>query len=281
MVVLKPIFEHTNVVSKYLQSVNIDLGAAVTSVNATLSVLKDYRSSTKFKELFESATLLAHKFHVEIPTVLSSRKRTVSRRLDVMWENEHHHETIEVKYRVEFYYEVLDSMIEQIEQRFSQETKNLLVSFSYIQPENLFKRGGAGGHECAENLKYLGEYYELSITALTAEYSLLKESSIDKLQTCTTALEVLQVMHQTGLHKVYCELYKLYRIFITLPITSASCERCFSKLTIVKNKLRSTMSQSRLENLMILFVENDITSDLTFDCVIDTFATIGPRRMQL
>ena len=103
------------------------------------------------------------------------------------------------------------------------------------------------------------------------------------MQSCTSGLAVLQRIRQSGLHRVYCELYKLYRIFATLPITTVSCERTFSKLTIVKNKLiiRSTMSQKRLESLMILFAENDITVNLTYDSVIDSFALMGPHRMKL
>ena len=33
------------------------------------------------------------------------------------------------------YFQVLDCMIEQIEQRFSQETQQLLISYSCLQPE--------------------------------------------------------------------------------------------------------------------------------------------------
>ena len=51
------------------------------------------------------------------------------------------------------------------------------------------------------------------------------------------------------LRRAYTELYKLYRIFVTLPITVASCESTFSKLTFVKN---STMSQERLNFIGVL-----------------------------
>ena len=115
---------------------------------------------------------------------------------------------------------------------------------------------------------------------MKTEYSLLKESR-DILQNCKTVLDVLQLLRQTGLHRAYSELYQLYRLFATLPITSAFCERSFSKLTIVKNKLRSTVVQHRLENLMILFVENDLTDQLNFESVIDSFASMGPFRMRL
>ena len=160
-----------------------------------------------------------------------------------------------------------------IERQFSQETQNLLVSFSYLQPEKLLKQGEE--QESESSLQKLAEFYGMNGSALKTEYSLFKESRRDCLQSCKTVLDVLQVLHKTGLHRVYGEVYQLYRLFVTLPVTTASCERSFSKLTIVKNNLRSTMTQERLENLMILFVENDITSDLQYTSVID--ASMGPR----
>ena len=74
-----------------------------------------------------------------------------------MWQNEHQHETVESKYRVEFYFQVLDCMTEQIEQRFSQETQSLLVSFSYLQPEKLLKR--VNEQECEGHFTHLAEFW--------------------------------------------------------------------------------------------------------------------------
>ena len=208
MVVLKQLLEHTNVVSQHLQSKQIDLGAAVSSVQATLSVLKGYRSEEKFHECFEMATSLAEMIGAEVPTILSTRR--VSQRLDELWQTEHHHETVESKYRAEIFYQVLDCIIEQIEQRFSQETQVLLISFSYLQPEKLLKRGIE--QEAKSNLEKLAQFYGLNASALKTECSLFKESRKDCLQRCKTVLDVLQTLHQTGLHRVYGELYQLYRL---------------------------------------------------------------------
>ena len=52
------------------------------------------------------------------------------------------------------------------------------------------------------------------------------------------------------------DLRLLYKIAMTLPVTTASVERGFSKLSYIKNKLRSTMHQERLESLMLASVEN-------------------------
>jgi hypothetical protein len=39
----------------------------------------------------------------------------------------------------------------------------------------------------------------------------------------------------------------VYRILLTVPVTVASAERSFSKLKLLKNYLRSTMSQRKIE----------------------------------
>ena len=58
----------------------------------------------------------------------------------------------------------------------------------------------------------------------------------------------------------YTELRRLYQILLTLlPVTTASVERGFSKLSLVKTKLRSTMGQERLEALLLASVEKDNT----------------------
>lgn len=54
-----------------------------------------------------------------------------------------------------------------------------------------------------------------------------------------------------------------------MPVASNTPERTFSKLAIVENRLRSTMSQGRLEYLMILSCEN---IDIDTDHVINKFA---------
>jgi len=116
---------------KSVPSVKADrLRAAITSVNATLSVLKKYRNNSIFHGHFETASSLADMLGVDTPTVLSTRRKRVSQWVDQMWQSEHQHETVESKYRVEFYFQVLDCLIEQIEQQFSQETQSLLVSTS-------------------------------------------------------------------------------------------------------------------------------------------------------
>lgn len=58
-------------------------------------------------------------------------------------------------------------------------------------------------------------------------------------------------------------LYTIIKISLTLPTSSCTVERSFSKLKIIKSRLRSTMGQNRLENLMIISCEQDINIDVS------------------
>jgi hypothetical protein len=67
-----------------------------------------------------------------------------------------------------------------------------------------------------------------------------------------------------------------------LSVTSCTCKRSFSKLTQVKFKLRSTMNQKRLNALMVLTVEREITVNVHADAkFVDDFkiAVDFKRRM--
>lgn len=68
------------------------------------------------------------------------------------------------------------------------------------------------------------------------------------------------------------------KLFITICASVASCERSFSKLKLIKNYLRSTMTETRLNNLGILTIEHEATQNINFEDVISEFASVKARR---
>ncbi|XP_025410180.1 uncharacterized protein LOC112683377 [Sipha flava] len=68
---------------------------------------------------------------------------------------------------------------------------------------------------------------------------------------------------------VFPNLYKLLQVAITIPISSATCERSFSAMRKVK-WLRTSMLQEKFNNSSILYIEKDINTDI--ENVIDIFA---------
>ena len=69
-------------------------------------------------------------------------------------------------------------------------------------------------------------------------------------------------------------------LFITLPVTVASAERSFSKLKIIKNYLRSTTGQDRLDELAMIAIENEEARELDLDNLINAFAEKNARRRE-
>jgi len=67
------------------------------------------------------------------------------------------------------------------------------------------------------------------------------------------------------------ELYRLVCTALTLPVSSASCERSFSAMKLIKSHLRSIMCDSRLSNIAVLSIESSRAELLSLDAFVDEF----------
>lgn len=92
---------------------------------------------------------------------------------------------------------------------------------------------------------------------------------------------ILNYIITNDLTSCFPNLAVALRIFLTLPVTVASGERSFSKLKLIKNFLRSTMSQERLTNLATISIEHEICQNLDISNIIDDFASKKARRVLL
>ena len=71
-----------------------------------------------------------------------------------------------------------------------------------------------------------------------------------------------------------------FLLFLTIPVTTASAERSFSKLKLIKTYLRNSMGQERLRSLAILSIEHSKARNLKFDDIINTFAEQKARKKE-
>lgn len=71
------------------------------------------------------------------------------------------------------------------------------------------------------------------------------------------------------------------QIYRSLMITNATGERNFSKLKLLKNCLRATMSQHRLNSLSIMAIENDILEKVHIEEVVNDFISKKVRKVPI
>ena len=77
------------------------------------------------------------------------------------------------------------------------------------------------------------------------------------------------------------EVILVMKLILVMPATNASSERSFSALRRVKSYLRSTMTQERLNHLMVLLVHKERTDHLALRDVANDFVSKSERRKQV
>jgi len=86
-----------------------------------------------------------------------------------------------------------------------------------------------------------------------------------------TAIESFNECNET----FYPNIKVLLQIFSTLPVTTATVERSFSVLKLIKNYLRSTISENRLNGLALMYIYRDLSIDA--ETIITEFSRLKHR----
>lgn len=168
-------------------------------------------------------------------------------------------ETPEIYFRRNIFCPYLDSLIESIEDRFSQKNSNAYMLFK-LHPKYISTL-------TSDNLVEIETLYGLK--NIKEEGLLWKDYIIKKNIDKNISFEGLLEL---------CTFFPLVKkcllIALAFPATTASVERSFSTLRRIKTWLRSTISEDRLDGLAMMSVYRErISSDIADFCskVIDKF----------
>ena len=85
----------------------------------------------------------------------------------------------------------------------------------------------------------------------------------------------------SGQLELLSQVTKLVSLLLVMPATNAESERSFSAVRGIKSYLRSTMSQQRLNHLMVLHVHNVHTDRLNLVDVANEFIADNKHRRQV
>jgi hypothetical protein len=70
----------------------------------------------------------------------------------------------------------------------------------------------------------------------------------------------------------------LIRLVLTLHVSTATTERGFSAMKLVKTKLRSRMEDGFLADNLLVYIEKEIAKDFTTEMIMNEFYSMKDRR---
>ena len=71
----------------------------------------------------------------------------------------------------------------------------------------------------------------------------------------------------------------MVKLVVTLLISTATIERAFSAMNVIKIYLRNKMEDELLSDAMMLFIERDIAATISTDSFIDDFEDLKRQRV--
>ena len=94
----------------------------------------------------------------------------------------------------------------------------------------------------------------------------------------TKVRTICEVMNSSDLgNSMFTEVDKLFPIYLTVPMTSATAEQMFSSLQRLKNYLRSTMTQKRPNNVVLMHTHKERTDKINLLIIAKDFVTSNER----
>jgi len=89
--------------------------------------------------------------------------------------------------------------------------------------------------------------------------------------------EAYSYILEKKLDSVFSHLPLAYRILATIPTSSMECERTFSNLKIIKDRLANKITSDHLSDRMILSTEQDLMWKLYYTTIIRRYAAASPE----
>lgn len=280
-----PVFQVTAVASDALQQKDMDLAAAYSIVDGVLKRLAYSRTEEEFEKIYKQATEKAASVGLDLPSEVpgQARRRKVPEKFKFAATSattDHAFPTLQEYYRVKVYYVFVDTMIQELRRRFKGGDNSIweiLHAFQCLVVPEYWKTASipTAAHQA---VKKLCHFYNIE-----EEDKLLTELKVFHTSySCPPPVNVssvLSAVKENNAQLVFPNMTELLKTYGTLPVSTATVERSFSKLKLVKTKLRSLCKEERLSELLLLAIEKDIP--INENDVIDIFRDMTNRKLLL
>ncbi|XP_042415056.1 uncharacterized protein LOC122004198 [Zingiber officinale] len=185
-------------------------------------------------------------------------------------------------YRVEIFYQVVDSVIQEMNTRFSEVGTELLSCIACLYPRNSFSEFNV------QKLVRLCDLYPEDFSTndcIVIEQQLQNFIHNIRQDPNFFGIEDLgsfaQKIVETQKNQAYPLVYRLIEMTLVLPVATASVERVFSAMKTIKTDLHNRMGDEWMNDSLVVYIEKDIFSTIENEQILQRFQKMKSRRMQL
>ncbi|XP_057538102.1 uncharacterized protein LOC130815630 [Amaranthus tricolor] len=242
-------------------------------VNAMVLLHTAKRQFQKTKDegwdsLMNDVTSFCVKHDIQIPSMdefslLRARGKSKRRLSDV---------TFEKYLRVNVFYTILDMQMQELDSRFPETSIELLIGVACLNPANSFSN-----YNKEKILKmaklYPDDFDYLVIDCLSFELdAVVGVCSIDeRFSNLTTLGDLSNTLVRTGLCNLCPTFFKLLKLALILPISTATVERVFSAMKLIKTKLRNKISDKFLNDAAVTYFQYNLFHILSNEDIMRRF----------
>lgn len=261
--VLLILFEKTHMLSKFLQMPNNNIVHALELCDVTIMDLNTLKNN--YDEILESVKNKCEEENIDTVLEPMSKKRK-THALEV--------ETNAEKYKKSFN-NIIDVYISELQIRFSKnEFKSIIAMYNLIMLKNEKEHAEYNYNDL---IKY-DKFVDLERLKTESSSFINYKIKFDNLN-WKDLNNVIKNFVENDLKSFYQEIFKLLKIYLTIPISSAEAERAFSVLKLLKTWLRTAMEDDRLSALGIIKMASNMIID--YELILEEFIKIKERRLLL
>jgi glycine cleavage system regulatory protein len=274
--IMKDVMGITDMLCQALQQKSQDILNAMHLVTTTKTLIQKLRDDG-WKTLLKEVTSFCKHQDIEVPDMdacFSSVGRSRRKQKSV---------TVEHHYRVDIFTAIIDQQLQELNNRFNEQAIELLQLSTALDLRNSYKLFNAEDICLLVDKFYPQDFsdQEKIHLRLQLQHYELDVPNHPKLKNMSLIADLCQGLVETGKSTIYPLIDRLIRLILTLPVSTATIERAFSAMKIVKTRLRNRMEDDFLTNYLIIYIEKEIAERFTIDMIIDDFYSMKERRAQL
>ncbi|XP_019251152.1 PREDICTED: uncharacterized protein LOC109230075 [Nicotiana attenuata] len=273
---MRTILAITNELSAAFQKKEQDIVNAMLLVGVAKDQLQELRKKG-WDSLINEVSKFCMKYDISIPEfdelyVIPGR----SRRRVAEYTVSHH-------YRVKVFYRIIDWQFQELNSRFDEVTTDLLLGVACLNPADSFSNFDI------EKILRLAELYpddfdKYSMVDLRFQLQnyIVDVRDHDKRFSDLRGLGNLSTkLVETKKHGTYPLIFQLVKFALLLPVATATVERAFSAMKLIKTDLRSRMDDEFLSSCLVPYIEKDVFSLIPNEAIMNTFQNMKTRRGEL